>query len=203
MCNEFGSLIYTCEQHGRAVSASNVQSNGPKFEFRSGPLTFSESVSKLGRIGYFRSNYNYSSLHLLLHQANIISFLTGDVRLVDGGTNNQGRIEIYFNDTWWAICGNRFNWEAFDIVCSMINLPYPHERYSASEFGRGNQSIIPMGFSCDEGDSSLLDCRQEDDYEHYCGDDIVGVSCGELVMAGKKLMVFDHILNLYLYQGML
>ena len=121
------------------------------------------------------------------------------MRLVDGGTNNQGRIEIYFNDTWWAICGDHFDWDAFDIVCNMFNLPDPQERYYSSEFGRGNQSILPMGFSCDERDSSLLDCLQDDHYVHYCGGDVVGVSCGELVMAGKKLIVFDRIFYLYSY----
>ena len=115
------------------------------------------------------------------------------MRLVDGGANSQGRIEIYLNDTWWAICENHFSWQAFEVVCDMISLPYPHERYHNSEFGRGNQSILPMDFSCDGGESSLLDCRHKDYNEHNCGDEIVGVSCGELVMAGKKLMVFDRI----------
>lgn len=127
---------------------------------------------------------SYLSFHLLLHQVTIISILTGDVRLVDGGTDNQGRIEIYLNDTWWAICENHFSWHAFEIVCNMINLPHPHERYHNSEFGRGNQSILPMDFSCDGHESSLLDCRHEDYYEHHCGDEIVGMSCGELVMEG-------------------
>ena len=137
---------------------------------------------------------DYLSLDFLLHQVTIksISILAGDVRLVYGGKNNQGRIEIYFNDTWWAICGNHFSWHAFEIVCNMFNLPHPHERYHNSEFGRGNQSILPMDFSCDGHESSLLDCRHEDYHEHHCGDEIVGVSCGELVMAGKKLIVFDR-----------
>ena len=70
----------------------------------------------------------------------------------------------------------------------MINLPYPHERYYESEFGRGNQSILPMDFSCDGHESSLLECRHENYYDH-CADEIVGVSCGDLEMAGKKLFV--------------
>lgn len=120
-------------------------------------------------------------------------FLTGEVRLVDGGTSNQGRIEIYLNDTWWAICKNHFSWNAFEIVCNMINLPEPHERYYESEFGRGNQSILAMDFSCDGHESSLLDCHHESYYEHHYGDEVVGVSCGELVMTGKRLRVFARI----------
>lgn len=71
----------------------------------------------------------------------------------------------------------------------MINLPEPHERYYESEFGRGNQSVLAMDFSCDGHESTLLDCRHESYYEHHCGNEVVGVSCGELVMAGKKLTV--------------
>ena len=113
-------------------------------------------------------------------------FLIGDVRLVDGGENSQGRIEIYFNDTWWALCRHHFNDEAFQTVCKMLSLPEPEEEFHESQFGPGNESILPMDFSCDGHESSLLECRHENFYDHHCGNqDTVGIACGELVMAGK------------------
>ncbi|XP_078350705.1 MAM and fibronectin type III domain-containing protein 1-like [Oculina patagonica] len=107
----------------------------------------------------------------------------GDVRLVDGGVNSQGRIEIYYNDTWWTLCQNHFNHDAFNTVCRMLSLPEPEEQFHESQFGPGNQSILPMDFSCDGHESTLMECRHEDYYDHHCGDqNTVGIACGELVM---------------------
>lgn len=115
----------------------------------------------------------------------VIVSLIGDVRLVDGGSDNQGRIEIYFNSTWWSICASHFNHEAFGTVCRMLNLPEPTERYHDSEFDSGNEPILPMDFSCDGHESALLNCRHEDYYDHHCHEgNTVGVVCGDIEMAG-------------------
>ena len=101
--------------------------------------------------------------------------------------NSQGRIEIYYNDTWWTLCQHHFSHDAFNIVCRKLGLPDSQEAYNESQFGSGNQSILPMDFSCDGHEASLMDCRHEHFSDHHCGDqNTVGVSCGELVMKGKK-----------------
>lgn len=47
-----------------------------------------------------------------------------------------------------------------------------------------------MDFLCDGYEFFFLDCCYEDYYEYYCGDEIVGVFCGEFVMEGIGLYVF-------------
>ncbi|XP_022800803.1 neurotrypsin-like [Stylophora pistillata] len=110
------------------------------------------------------------------------SLTEGDLRLVDGGRDNQGRIEIYFNDTWWRLCKHHFNERAFTSVCRTLGLPDPEWEFRDSEFGRGNYSYLPRDFECDSEDTPLLKCRDEGYHDHHCSEEAtVGVSCGELV----------------------
>ena len=109
------------------------------------------------------------------------------MQLVDGGSDSQGRIEIYFNETWWRLCNHHFNHQAFTSVCRTLGLPDPESRFYYSDFGTGNYSYLPRDFQCDSEDTPLLDCRHEEYYDSHCNEDAtVGVSCGEFVYAGKS-----------------
>lgn len=106
------------------------------------------------------------------------------MRLTDGGAPNQGRIEYYFNDTWWTLCSGHFHGDTHNTVCRQLGYNDATEHYRESEFGAGNLSILHTSFYCDYGASSLLNCTQGQWYgECYGG--VVGVTCDEMVFAGK------------------
>ena len=44
----------------------------------------------------------------------------GDVRLVDGTTPTEGRVEICFNRTWGTICGSGFGRLDAGVVCQQL-----------------------------------------------------------------------------------
>ena len=44
------------------------------------------------------------------------------VRLVNGTTYNEGRIEIYHANEWGSICDNTFDKEDGQVVCRMLGL---------------------------------------------------------------------------------
>ena len=72
-------------------------------------------------------------------------------------------------------------------MCRTLGLPDPESRFYYSDFGTGNYSYLPRDFQCDSEDTPLLDCRHEEYYDSHCNEDAtVGVSCGELVYAGKS-----------------
>ena len=55
--------------------------------------------------------------------------LTGTRLRLQNGTHNQsGRVEVYFEDKWNAICDEFFNDKAATVVCKMLgfNPKYVH-----------------------------------------------------------------------------
>ena len=114
-------------------------------------------------------------------------FPIDDVRLADGDAPNQGRIEIYFNNTWWKLCSHQFHGDAFRTVCRKLGLSDQIREYRDSQFGNGSASYLHTRFECDGHHSSLLDCRQEQ-WNGHCGEEnSVGVVCGDLVFAGNEV----------------
>ncbi|WAR16328.1 AGRL3-like protein [Mya arenaria] len=47
------------------------------------------------------------------------------VRLVDGPTNYEGRVEVYINGRWGTICDDHFNADAASVVCRMLHINMP------------------------------------------------------------------------------
>ena len=44
----------------------------------------------------------------------------GDVRLVDGNSNSEGRVEVCVNSAWGTVCD--YNWETQDanVICKQL-----------------------------------------------------------------------------------
>ena len=49
----------------------------------------------------------------------------GDVSLAGGETEMEGRIEVCYNQTWWAVSGYPWYWQFQDatVVCRHLNYP--------------------------------------------------------------------------------
>ena len=45
---------------------------------------------------------------------------TGQIRLTQGSTVNQGLVEVYCNERWGTICDNRFGQNDADTVCRQL-----------------------------------------------------------------------------------
>ena len=44
----------------------------------------------------------------------------GDVRLMGGGTSNQGRVEVCVNNAWGTVCHNSRGYQEANVVCGQL-----------------------------------------------------------------------------------
>ncbi|XP_052762777.1 adhesion G protein-coupled receptor L3-like isoform X1 [Mya arenaria] len=101
------------------------------------------------------------------------------VRLVDGPTNYEGRVEVYINGRWGTICDDHFNADAASVVCRMLHINVTDATVIPEGFyGEGNGTIWLDDVRCLGNESSIADCAHGElgrtDCKHY---EDVGVMC--------------------------
>lgn len=84
-----------------------------------------------------------------------------DVRLIDGSTENEGRVEVLIHGQWGTICHN--NWDHLDanIVCRLLGYTAAKNIYYNGYYGRGTGRIWLNNVNCGRSGESLNDCPHD------------------------------------------
>ena len=53
--------------------------------------------------------------------------LTGSIRMVNGISNNEGRLEVCYNNEWGIVCNDNFDDEEAKVVCRQLQFPVDGE----------------------------------------------------------------------------
>ena len=102
----------------------------------------------------------------------------GDVRLVNGTTAQEGRVEIHHAGEWGTVCDDRFAADEAAVVCRQLGLT-GGEAHREAAFGEGAGTIWLDDVQCDGTESRLADCTSVGWGVHNCRhSEDVGVSCG-------------------------
>ena len=114
------------------------------------------------------------------------------IRLVDGRSINEGRVEIYYKNSWATVCDD--DWDSIDatIVCSQLGFgTISAQALNKAAFGEGTGIILLDTVNCTAGQSNIFDCRHNGFENHDCShSEDAGVRCANF--RNSKLYLY-HI----------
>ena len=132
------------------------------------------------------------------------ALLVAPVRLTNGSTQFEGRVEVYYNGQWGTVCDDLWNitdakYITVDCVCLycifLVNSVVCHQlgfgdavrAYSFSYFGIGSLSmpICLDNVQCATGDRHLSECDHNGWGNHDCTHfEDAGVACTRIAETG-------------------
>ncbi|XP_076155016.1 neurotrypsin [Alosa pseudoharengus] len=108
-------------------------------------------------------------------------YTDGVVRLVDGDSPWEGRLEVYHSGDWGTVCDDNWTEKHAQVVCTQLGFRGRAEVVVDGAFGEGAGLILLDDVQCEGTEASLLDCRHGVWGRHDCShSEDVGVRCQKL-----------------------
>uniref|UniRef100_A0A672HCY3 SRCR domain-containing protein n=1 Tax=Salarias fasciatus TaxID=181472 RepID=A0A672HCY3_SALFA len=110
----------------------------------------------------------------------------GEVRLVNGGNNCLGRVEIFHDGQWGTMCDDLLSLDIANVVCRQLDCGRGRMILSRAAFGAGEGPIWYDDLFCIGNESSISDCRHSGLGVHNCNhnEDISVVCEGKVRLIG-------------------
>ena len=129
------------------------------------------------------------------------NYSDGEVRLMGGESELEGRVEVCYNGVWGTVCDNGWDERDATVVCKQLGFGQPGDRARRSTqfvriltvyhliiiigmpvsqiFGAGMGPILLDNVACDQSHSELLQCVHPLDIGiHNCNQkNVAGVIC--------------------------
>ncbi|XP_062578441.1 CD5 antigen-like [Saccostrea cucullata] len=110
-----------------------------------------------------------------------IDSLNGSVRLINGSSPSNGRLEIYYSGVWGTVCGDNWGSTEAGVICAMMGFSRVNATpYSSSWYGTGSGPIWLTDVICNGTEVSISMCSHSHwgDTSGECShDQDVGVHC--------------------------
>ncbi|KAL8584040.1 hypothetical protein ACOMHN_022380 [Nucella lapillus] len=105
---------------------------------------------------------------------------TGALRLVDGATDAQGRVEVFAQNEWGTVCDDNWGAEEAEVVCRQLGFTdiAASKFHALAHFGSGSGYIFLDNVHCTSMEDRLLDCSHNGLAVSDCGHwKDAGVTC--------------------------
>ncbi|XP_019860164.1 PREDICTED: deleted in malignant brain tumors 1 protein-like [Amphimedon queenslandica] len=91
------------------------------------------------------------------------SCVTGEIQLVGGTNEYEGRVEICYNQMWGTVCDNSWDTVDSNVVCSQLgHQPFGSNPLYGSYFGDGHSPFMLSNVACssniEQANARLIDC---------------------------------------------
>ena len=113
-----------------------------------------------------------------------------DVRLADGRSAYEGRVEVYYKGVWGTVCDDRWNLQAASVVCRQLGFPGPIAAPGQAFFSPGSGKIVLDEMECTGTEDMLRECQFDGFFRSDCShSEDAGVMCGHSV-EGKEMYIW-------------
>ncbi|CAH1246669.1 PRSS12 [Branchiostoma lanceolatum] len=101
-----------------------------------------------------------------------------DIRLVGGGSDREGRVEVYHDGQWGTVCDDDFDLNDAKVVCRQLGFETATEAREDAAFGEGSGPIWLDEMDCEGSEENIVDCGHDGWGSHNCAhDQDAGVVC--------------------------
>ena len=91
----------------------------------------------------------------------------GAVRLVGGTSENEGRVEVYYDGQWGTVCDDSWHFSDADVICRQLDYDRADEIFYRAKFGQGTGPIWLDDLDCADA-NSILGCGHRGWGVHNC-----------------------------------
>ena len=115
------------------------------------------------------------------------------VRLVNGRSKYEGRVEIKHLGTWGTVCGT--NWDLRDghVVCRTLGYSHAVQVSGNAKYGQGSSKIWLDNVQCTGNETRLTSCTHDGWGSHQCShSQDAGLKCAGVQKIYKNYFMFHQ-----------